>query len=139
MATTSRPDQNTRLAGRERKTTSIRTTNDMTNIETIIRHSDLASVASPELDTAVSQSRAPGIRTLVFERSPESATTLDPATPAFVPGVPYRQAFQEAAPESRVRDNITYAGAARSPPLNIYMPAPSIMPPRLSPPTKDKR
>ncbi|KAK3728294.1 hypothetical protein RRG08_060081 [Elysia crispata] len=136
MATTSRPDQNTRLAGRERKSTSIRTTNDMTHIETIVRHSDLAAVASPERDTAVSQSRAPGIRTLVFERSPESVTTLDPATPAFVPGVPYRQVFQEAAPESRVRGHVTYADAARSPPLNIYMPDPSITPPRLSPSQK---
>ncbi|KAK3719369.1 hypothetical protein RRG08_029525 [Elysia crispata] len=133
MATTSRPDQNTRLAGRERKTTLIRTTHDMTNIQTIIRHSGLASVASPERDIAVPQSRAPGIRTLVFKRSPESATTLDPATPAFIPGVPYRQTFQEAASESRVRGHITYADAARSRPLNIYMPAPETIPPRLSP------
>ena len=136
LATTSRPDQITRLAGRERKTTSIRTIQDMTSIETITRHSDLASEASPERDTAVPQNRAPGIRTLVFERSPESATTLDPATPAFIPGVPYRQAFQEAAPESRVRGHVTYADAARSPPLTIYMPAPSITPPRLSPSQK---
>ncbi|KAK3804481.1 hypothetical protein RRG08_062999, partial [Elysia crispata] len=136
MATTSRPDQITRLAGRERKTTSIRTIQDMTSIETITRHSDLASEASPERDTAVPQNRAPGIRTLVFERSPESVATLDPATPAFVPGVPYRQAFQEAAPESRVRGHVTYADAARSPPLNIYMPDPSITPPRLSPSQK---
>ncbi|KAK3763138.1 hypothetical protein RRG08_056418 [Elysia crispata] len=90
MATASRTDQNTRLAVRERKTTIMRTTTDMTNIETIIWHHDLAPAASPGRDTAVPQSRAPGIRTLIFERSPESLTSLDLATPEFIPGVPYR-------------------------------------------------
>ena len=70
----------------------------------------------------------------MFERSPESSTALDPVTPAFIPGVPYRQTFQEAAPENRVRGNITYADGARSPPLNIYMPAPENLTSSTSPP-----
>ncbi|KAK3798587.1 hypothetical protein RRG08_031598 [Elysia crispata] len=133
MATTSRPEQNTRLAGRERKSTTIRTTTEMTTIETITRHHALGPDASPGRGSVVPQNRAPGIRTLVFERSPESFATLDPATPEFIPGVPYRQTFQEAAPESRVRDHISYADAARSPPLNIYMPAPETLPSTASP------
>ncbi|KAK3744154.1 hypothetical protein RRG08_064181 [Elysia crispata] len=123
-ATTSRPNQQARLAGRERKTTTIRSTQEMPLIETITCHHALVPDASPGRGTVVPQSRAPGIRTLVFERSPESSTTLDPATPEFIPGVPYRQPFQEAAPESRVRGHTTYADAAGSPPLNIYLPAP---------------
>ena len=35
MATTSRPEQNTRLAGRERKSTTIRTTTEMTTIDDV--------------------------------------------------------------------------------------------------------
>ncbi|KAK3765302.1 hypothetical protein RRG08_013271 [Elysia crispata] len=48
MATTSRPEQNLRLARRERKSATLRTTKDMTKIETISRHHDLAPDASPE-------------------------------------------------------------------------------------------
>ena len=119
MATTSRPEQNPRLAGRERKTTISRNTIDMDNIETITRHRDLALDASPGRDVTVPQIRAPGIRTLIFERSPESMTSLDPATPEFIPGIPYRQNFQEAAPESRVRSHTSYARYLYARPLNF--------------------
>ena len=61
----------------------------MTKIDIITCHHDLAPDARPGRDTVVPQNRAPGMRTLIFERSPESISSLDPATPEFIPGVPY--------------------------------------------------
>ena len=55
MATTFRPEQNTRLAGRERKSTTIRTTTEMTTIETITRHHALGPDASPGRGSVVPQ------------------------------------------------------------------------------------
>ena len=50
MATISRPKQDRRLAGRERKSTILTTTTDITTIETISRHHDLAPDDSPWRD-----------------------------------------------------------------------------------------
>ncbi|RUS74707.1 hypothetical protein EGW08_017537 [Elysia chlorotica] len=76
-------------------------------------------------DTRAATDRTPGIQTLIFHRSPTMDSRLDPATPEFIPGVPIRQRFQEPAPECGVRPGITFADAARSPPLGPASTTPS--------------
>ncbi|KAK3781313.1 hypothetical protein RRG08_018940 [Elysia crispata] len=93
-ATLSRPEQEPRLVGRDRKTTKIRSIDDMERpIKESQRPHDLVPDASPGRDPMVIKNRAPGIRTLIFERSPEIDSRLDLATPEFVPGVLYRHRF----------------------------------------------
>ncbi|KAK3800934.1 hypothetical protein RRG08_017445 [Elysia crispata] len=111
----------------------------MTTIETITRHHALGPDASPGRGSVVPQNQGPrdpnaqGFRTLTL-RALRDVGSRDLRN--LFPGVPYRQTFQEAIPESRTRDHISpYADAARSPPppLNIYMPAPETLPSTASP------
>ncbi|KAK3748489.1 hypothetical protein RRG08_060710 [Elysia crispata] len=110
-ATAARPNQDPRLAGRERESTIIRSINDMTTIVTITRHHDLAPDASPGRGALMPHDRAPGIR------------MLDPVRP----GRPLQVEVPGGCP-----------GIARPQQYVINMPAPTTRATSASPPSTDR-